>query len=53
MDISYRRTPPNLLERALRRLLKGQRNPARSADRLDISLNPGIEFTPSPQTSAH
>ena len=52
MDISYRRTPPSLWERVLRRLLKSHHNPARSADRLDISLNPGIEFIPPPRTSA-
>jgi hypothetical protein len=45
MDLSYRRTPPSLLERALARLLKGQRTQARSSVRLDLALNPGIELT--------
>lgn len=43
MDISYRRTPPNLLERALARLVKHRPVLAISAARLDLVYDVDLE----------
>ena len=43
MDISYRRTPPNLLERALARLVKGRLIPTAHVHRLDLVHDVDLE----------
>lgn len=44
MEISYRRTPSSLLERALVRLAKRRLAPAAGAHRLDLIHDVGLDF---------
>jgi len=44
MDISYRRTPPSLLERALAHLVKRRPLPSSSTARVDLVHNVDLEL---------
>ena len=44
MDISYRRTPPSLLERALARLVKRRLIPTAPVHRLDLVHDVDLEL---------
>lgn len=45
MDISYRRTPPTLLERALARLVKRRLIPTAHIHQLDLVHDLDLRFT--------
>ena len=45
MQISYRRTPPSLLERAFARLVKRQPVPTVAVVRVDLVRTANMEFT--------
>lgn len=47
MDISYRRIPPSLLERAFARLVNQESAPADPAVRLDIVHGTELELSPA------